>query len=64
MPGLPATGRGHSFIEASASGRYVTRLDAEGFQVEFPATGDRGIRENLDAAADPGVAAKMPPSGR
>ena len=42
VPGLPATGRGHSLIEASAPDRYVTQLDAEGFLADFPATGDRG----------------------
>ena len=63
VPGLPATGRGHSLIDASAPGRYVTQLDAEGFQADFPATGDRGIGESLDTAADPGAAAKMQPSG-
>jgi hypothetical protein len=46
VPGLPATGRGRSLIEASASGGYVTQLDAEGFQADFPATGDRGIDES------------------
>jgi hypothetical protein len=63
VPGLPATGRGHSLIDASASGRYETQLDAEGFQADFPATGDRGIGESLDTAADPGAAAKMQPLG-
>jgi hypothetical protein len=51
VPGLSATGRGQSLIEASAPDRYVTQLDAEGFQVNFPATGDRGIDESLDTAA-------------
>ncbi len=49
--GRPTANNGHSFIEAEALARYVTRLDAEGFQVHFHAIGDRGVRESLDAVA-------------
>jgi predicted amidohydrolase YtcJ len=49
--GEPTGNRGHSFIDAGALTRYVTRLDAEGFQVHFHAIGDRGVRESLDAVA-------------
>ncbi|HKB30238.1 MAG TPA: amidohydrolase [Streptosporangiaceae bacterium] len=49
--GRPTTNRGHSFIHAGALARYVTRLDAEGFQVHFHAIGDRAVRESLDAVA-------------
>jgi predicted amidohydrolase YtcJ len=49
--GEPTGNRGHSFIDAEALTRYVTRLDAEGFQVHFHAIGDRGVRESLDAVA-------------
>ena len=49
--GKPTHNRGHSFIEAKALARYVTHLDAEGFQVHFHAIGDRGVRESLDAVA-------------
>lgn len=49
--GRPTANHGHSFIEAAPLARYVTRLDAEGFQVHFHAIGDRGVRESLDAVA-------------
>jgi predicted amidohydrolase YtcJ len=49
--GRPTGNRGHSFIDAAALATYVTRLDAEGFQVHFHAIGDRGVRESLDAVA-------------
>ncbi len=49
--GMPTGNRGHSFIDAAALAHYVTRLDAEGFQVHFHAIGDRGVRESLDAVA-------------
>ena len=49
--GRPTSGNGHSFIEAGALARYVTRLDAEGFGIHFHAIGDRGVRESLDAIA-------------
>lgn len=41
--------RGLSFVEPEALKGYVTRLDAEGFQVHFHAIGDRAVREALDA---------------
>ena len=40
---------GISFVEPRALQDYVTRLDAEGFQVHFHALGDRAVREGLDA---------------
>lgn len=41
--------RGLSFVDPEALKGYVSRLDAEGFQVHFHAIGDRAIREALDA---------------
>ena len=54
VPYLDADGRstgnrGISFVEPEALKSYVTRLDAEGFQVHFHALGDRAVREALDA---------------
>jgi predicted amidohydrolase YtcJ len=43
--------RGLSFIDPERLPGYVTRLDAEGFQVHFHAIGDRAVREALDAFA-------------
>jgi predicted amidohydrolase YtcJ len=40
---------GLSFVDPEALKAYVTRLDAEGFQVHFHALGDRAVREALDA---------------
>ena len=40
--------RGLSFIDPERLPTYVTRLDAEGFQVHFHAIGDRAVREALD----------------
>ncbi|HEY7659452.1 MAG TPA: amidohydrolase [Actinomycetota bacterium] len=53
-PYLDASGeatdnRGTSFVDPERLKAYVTRLDAEGFQVHVHAIGDRGIREALDA---------------
>lgn len=42
---------GMSFVEPDALCAYVTRLDAEGFQVHMHALGDRAVREALDAVA-------------
>jgi predicted amidohydrolase YtcJ len=42
---------GMSFVEPDALRAYVTRLDAEGFQVHLHALGDRAVREALDAVA-------------
>jgi predicted amidohydrolase YtcJ len=41
--------RGKSFVDPEALRRYVTALDAEGFQCHFHAIGDRGVHESLDA---------------
>ncbi|MFJ3491449.1 amidohydrolase [Leifsonia aquatica] len=40
---------GISFVDPDLLARYVSRLDALGFQVHFHAIGDRGVRESLDA---------------
>jgi hypothetical protein len=40
---------GLSFVDPELLRGYVTRLDAEGFQVHFHALGDRAVREALDA---------------
>ncbi|WP_235934205.1 amidohydrolase [Agromyces humi] len=40
---------GLSFVDPELLQRYVTALDAEGFQVHFHALGDRAVREALDA---------------
>ncbi|HEY2505481.1 MAG TPA: amidohydrolase [Streptosporangiaceae bacterium] len=42
-------GSGLSYVDPAALPEYVTRLDAEGFQVHFHAIGDRAVREALDA---------------
>jgi hypothetical protein len=49
-------GHGHAtdnnglrFVEPDDLARYVTALDAEGFQVHMHALGDRGVRDALDA---------------
>lgn len=42
---------GLSFVDPAALREYVTRLDADGFQVHFHALGDRAVREALDAVA-------------
>jgi predicted amidohydrolase YtcJ len=47
--GRATDNRGLSFVEAEALKRYVTRLDAEGFQVHVHAIGDRAVRDSLDA---------------
>jgi predicted amidohydrolase YtcJ len=41
--------RGISFVDPELLRGYVTRLDAEGFQVHFHAIGDRAVREALDS---------------
>ncbi len=43
------TNRGKSFVDPEELKAYVTRLDAEGFQVHFHALGERAVREALDA---------------
>jgi hypothetical protein len=40
---------GMSMIEPQVLNRYVSLLDAEGFQVHFHAIGDRAVREAVDA---------------
>ncbi|HZD18359.1 MAG TPA: amidohydrolase [Actinomycetota bacterium] len=47
--GHPTGNAGKSYVEPEALKGYVTRLDAEGFQVHFHALGDRAVRESLDA---------------
>jgi hypothetical protein len=46
---LGAADRGLTYFDADELKGFVTRLDAEGFQVHFHAIGDRGVREVLDA---------------
>lgn len=47
--GTPTENAGLSFVEPAALRRYVTALDAAGFQVHFHALGDRAVRESFDA---------------
>ncbi|MBT2490262.1 amidohydrolase [Streptomyces sp. ISL-96] len=47
--GCPTANRGTSFIDPADLRRYVTELDALGFQAHFHALGDRAVREALDA---------------
>ena len=47
--GCATTNTGLSFVDPQLLKGYVTRLDAEGFQVHVHALGDRAIREALDA---------------
>lgn len=47
--GKPSANRGLSFVDPEALKGYVTRLDAEGFQVHFHALAERAVREALDA---------------
>ncbi|MFD5102770.1 amidohydrolase [Streptomyces albidochromogenes] len=47
--GCPTANRGTSFIAAADLRRYVTALDALGFQCHFHALGDRAVRDALDA---------------
>jgi hypothetical protein len=44
-------GSGVSYVDPQALAEYVTRLDAEHFQVHLHAIGDRAVRESLDAIA-------------
>jgi len=46
-----ASNRGLSYVDPEALREYVTRLDAEHFQVHLHAIGDRAVREALDAIA-------------
>jgi predicted amidohydrolase YtcJ len=61
--GRPTAARGHSNVDPVALDGYVSRLDAEGFQVHFHALGDRAVREGLDAIAA-ARAANGPTDGR
>jgi predicted amidohydrolase YtcJ len=47
--GHPTDHRGLSHIDPAELRRYVTALDAHGFQVHVHAIGDRAVREALDA---------------
>ena len=47
--GNPTDNRGIDFIDPDDLIRYVTLLDAAGFQVHFHALGDRAVRQALDA---------------
>ena len=47
--GHPTENAGLSFVDPEALKEYVTRLDAEAFQVHFHALADRAVRESLDA---------------
>jgi predicted amidohydrolase YtcJ len=47
--GAETDNAGMSMIEPEALKRYVSLLDARGFQVHFHAIGDRAVREALDA---------------
>jgi predicted amidohydrolase YtcJ len=47
--GCASDNSGISFVEPDDLKKYVTELDASGFQVHFHALGDRAVREALDA---------------
>ncbi len=47
--GAVTDNQGIDFIDPEELKRYVTMLDAEGFQVHFHALGDRAVRHGLDA---------------
>ncbi|MFD3376359.1 MULTISPECIES: amidohydrolase [unclassified Streptomyces] len=47
--GCASDNSGISFVEPDELKKYVTELDALGFQVHFHALGDRAVREALDA---------------
>ena len=47
--GCSSDNSGISFVEPGELRKYVTELDACGFQVHFHALGDRAVREALDA---------------
>ncbi|MET7686875.1 amidohydrolase family protein [Streptomyces sp. NPDC005483] len=47
--GCSSDNSGISFVEPGDLKKYVTELDASGFQVHFHALGDRAVREALDA---------------
>ncbi|KPI04207.1 Amidohydrolase 3 [Actinobacteria bacterium OK074] len=47
--GCASDNSGISFVDPAELRKYVTELDAVGFQVHFHALGDRAVREALDA---------------
>jgi predicted amidohydrolase YtcJ len=47
--GCATANRGTAFIDAERLPKYVTELDALGFQCHFHALGDRAVRDALDA---------------
>ncbi|MDT9695752.1 amidohydrolase [Streptomyces sp. P17] len=47
--GCATANRGTSFVDPSQLPKYVTELDALGFQCHFHALGDRAVRDALDA---------------
>ncbi|MFC9910651.1 amidohydrolase [Streptomyces sp. NPDC127197] len=47
--GCATANRGTAFIDADQLPKYVTELDALGFQCHFHALGDRAVRDALDA---------------
>ncbi|WP_371563891.1 amidohydrolase [Streptomyces canus] len=47
--GCSTDNSGISFVEPGELRKYVTELDASGFQVHFHALGDRAVREALDS---------------
>lgn len=47
--GCATANRGTSFLDAAQLPKYVTELDALGFQCHFHALGDRAVRDALDA---------------
>ncbi|MFB7507138.1 amidohydrolase [Streptomyces broussonetiae] len=47
--GCATANRGKSFVDPSQLPKYVTELDALGFQCHFHALGDRAVRDALDA---------------
>ena len=49
--GCSTGNNGLRFVDPVGLREYVTRLDAEGFQVHFHALGDRAVRDALDALA-------------
>ncbi|WP_327358588.1 amidohydrolase [Streptomyces sp. NBC_01304] len=49
--GCTSDNTGISFVPPQDLQKYVTALDAHGFQVHFHALGDRAVREALDAVA-------------
>lgn len=48
-PGGKTDNRGLAYVDPSELPRYVTRLDAEDFQVHVHAIGDKAVRDALDA---------------